>query len=82
MDGPEMIRVACENCGANIDLDALSVATKKKLNKSVECAICRNARVAKDMDMLTQIFTGIYEEETDFSELRKRLKPSEPAGFF
>ncbi len=82
MGGAGMIQVACENCGAQIDLDAVSVATKRKLHKTVECAICRNARVSRDMELLTQIFYGMYEEETDFGELRKRLKPFEPVSFF
>lgn len=82
MSGTEMVKVACENCGANIDLDGASVAIKRKLKKKIECAICRNARVSRDHDVLEQIFYGNYEEEPDTLEARRRPGPGEVASFF
>lgn len=81
--GTEMIRVACENCGANIDLDLSIVTIKRRLNKRIECAICRNARVSRDHDILEQIFTGgLVDYEDELGEARKKPRAAEASNFF
>lgn len=78
-----MIRVACENCGSSIDLDMSSVTIKRKLKKRIECAICRNARISRDHDLLEQIFTGIpVDSEEELGETRKRPRAAEASNFF
>lgn len=76
-----MVNVACENCGASINLDGSVVAVKKKLNKRIECAICRNARVAKDHEELDHVFLNIPEEE-ETAPVRKKVSPVASAMFF
>lgn len=44
-------------CGKIVDLDKREMELKLSLNKDVECISCRNARIAKDIDLLNEHFT-------------------------
>lgn len=82
MSETEMTVIVCDNCRMPVDLDSASVAVKRKLNKKVECAICRNRRVAADHDVLLRIFEGSEEEEMEPEPIRRELKPVEHISFF
>ena len=82
MSETEMTVIICDSCRMPVDLDSASVAVKRKLNKRVECAICRNRRVASDHDLLMRVFDGIVEEETERDPSRRELKPVEHISFF
>ena len=46
-----LTKIYCK-CGSIVGLDREMVATKKKLNKSLECTTCRNQRISHDIDEL------------------------------
>jgi len=46
-----LTKIYCK-CGSIVGLDRDMVATKKKLNKPVECTACRNMRISHDIDEL------------------------------
>lgn len=77
----ELIRVRCDSCGAEIDLDAETVKVKKDLRKAVECAICRNRRVARNLEMSARRLAGEEVEEAT-PEMKHRPVPNGNAGFF
>ena len=44
-----LTKIYCK-CGSIVGLDREMVATKKKLNKPIECTACRNHRISLDID--------------------------------
>jgi|GEM_PF-4018801 uncharacterized protein YlaI len=77
-----LINVKCENCKAEIQLDEETVTLKRMLGKKIECPMCRNIRIAKNLEISARMFSGEYEEEIDFEELRKRLNAKEVQSIF
>lgn len=55
-------KVYCD-CGAIVDLDRASTCLKHALGKKIECMGCRNMRIAADIDLLNQHFSGEQEED-------------------
>ncbi len=39
------------SCGRFVDIDTKAVRLKKSLHKDVECAQCRNARIARELGL-------------------------------
>jgi len=44
-------KIYCE-CGRIVDIDRQEYETKVRLHKKIECAFCRNVRIAKELSML------------------------------
>lgn len=63
MSDSDMVNVQCETCGVYISLDGLSVQIKKSLRKPVECPICRNSRIAREIEAEEAGFAGEAEED-------------------
>ncbi|HIJ00862.1 MAG: hypothetical protein PWQ88_300 [Candidatus Methanomethylophilaceae archaeon] len=61
--GPlEWGKVYC-NCGNIIDLDRGVIIRKRSLGKPIECSVCRNRRIAKEIEELNNHFLGEDEED-------------------
>ena len=54
-------KIYCE-CGRIVSLDRSQMAIKHKLNKDLECPICRNQRISRDIDELNGVCEDIREE--------------------
>ncbi len=65
MFGPYPKNKALCICGALTDLDVEVVKRKADLGKRVECARCRNKRIAQEHESLERHFLGITDEEID-----------------
>jgi hypothetical protein len=50
-------------CGKIVDLDKSVIKVKHSLKKEVECTVCRNLRISRDIDALNAHF-GINGDET------------------
>ncbi len=77
----DMLDVDCDNCGVRIGLDSSVVSVKHQLHKPVECPICRNMRVSKEMELLENEFRGMKSEENE-TKLRRLRIPSADQSFF
>lgn len=77
-----MTHVKCDNCGMDIDLDACSVETKRRLNKDVFCALCRNKKVAREFDLLEPLPPEELYDLADVGDARKKFKPVQSMAFF
>ncbi|MDR3206232.1 MAG: hypothetical protein LBT41_03970 [Candidatus Methanoplasma sp.] len=53
-------------CGRIVDLDAKEMNMKLSLRKNIECPVCRNARISRDIDCLDKHYECRNEEETGF----------------
>jgi len=51
-------------CGRIISLDSAHVNLKISLGKEIECPVCRNQRIAREIDELNAVFDG--DAEVDF----------------
>lgn len=60
-----MKKIYC-TCGCIADWDRDYFNIRVGLGKQIECAHCRNARVAREIDELNNHFLGIDEDTTDF----------------
>jgi predicted RNA-binding Zn-ribbon protein involved in translation (DUF1610 family) len=49
-----------------VDLDAKEMNMKLSLRKNIECPVCRNARISRDIDCLDKHYECRNEEETGF----------------
>jgi endogenous inhibitor of DNA gyrase (YacG/DUF329 family) len=65
MSDSDMVNVQCETCGVYIRLDGLSVQIKKSLRKPVECPICRNSRIAREIEATDADFAGDIVEDSE-----------------
>lgn len=63
MFGPNPKNKALCICGALTDLDAEVVRMKAGLGKRVECARCRNRRIAQEHESLERHYLGLDDEE-------------------
>ena len=54
-------KIYCK-CGRIVGLDKSQMAVKLKLKKELECPICRNLRISKDIDELNGVCEEIGEE--------------------
>lgn len=43
-------------CGRIVDLDKSTIVIKCSLKKEVECTVCRNIRISRDIDILNAHF--------------------------
>ncbi len=50
-------------CGRIVNLDAAMVKLKQRLGKEIECARCRNHRIAEEIEDLERIFNDEIEED-------------------
>jgi len=55
----------CCPCGKIVDLDRKEMNVKILLKKELECTACRNARIAKEIDFLNDLFDGNLAAEED-----------------
>jgi hypothetical protein len=62
--GPRsLMRIYCA-CGKIVDLDRREMSLKKSLKKDLECPACRNARIAREIDLMNGMSdNGILIEE-------------------
>ncbi|MDR3282314.1 MAG: hypothetical protein LBS92_01735 [Candidatus Methanoplasma sp.] len=60
-----LIKIYCI-CGRIVDLDKKEMAVKLSLRKDIECPVCRNMRISRDIDCLDQHFERQDEEESGF----------------
>jgi hypothetical protein len=67
MFGPYSMNKALCGCGAIADLDIDTVRRKQGLGKRVECANCRNIRIAREKEILERHFLGLDEEEPEWT---------------
>lgn len=81
MSEADMVEVECESCNMRIRLDAHAVATKRKLQKRVECAICRNSRVSKEMEP-ADLFQTDSADEGGLDGMRRNLRPAGASAIF
>ncbi|MFP4170595.1 MAG: hypothetical protein ACLFUV_06210 [Methanomassiliicoccales archaeon] len=51
------------SCGAIAELDSRAIGVKRGLGKEIECADCRNKRIAREMEELRWIYS---DEEEDW----------------
>lgn len=65
MFGPNSMNKALCGCGALMDLDADMLQRKKGMGKRVECARCRNRRVAEEREALERHFQGLDGQEQE-----------------
>lgn len=56
-----MKKIYCK-CGCIIGMDSAQMKLKLQLGKELECADCRNARIAHDIDEMNRHFDGCDEE--------------------
>lgn len=82
MSETEMTVIICDSCRMPVDLDSASVAVKRRLNKRVECAICRNKRIAADHETFERSFIGFDETDEEVEIPRRVPKPVEHLSFF
>ena len=62
MFGPYSKNKALCGCGALTDVDAEVLRRKAGLGKRVECAHCRNRRIASEHDFLERHYLGLDDE--------------------
>jgi len=58
-------KILC-SCGAIAEVDSAMVSTKNDLGKTVECRVCRNKRIARELDEIDRHFNGGDDEEQDW----------------
>lgn len=63
-----MKKIYC-TCGRIVDIDDTYFKRRMNLGKQVECSVCRNARVSREIEDLNNHFLGISEEECLVSDL-------------
>lgn len=56
-----MRKVYC-GCGRILDLDCGYMSRRLSLNKDLECPVCRNARISREIDELNALYSP---EEAD-----------------
>jgi len=76
-----MLDVDCDSCGVRISLDSSIVGIKHLLNKPVECPICRNARVSKEMELFEMGYNSVNSNDEEITRRRLRV-PSANQSFF
>jgi len=59
-----LVKIYCA-CGKIVDLDRKNMNIKKSLKKDLECTVCRNMRVGKDIDLLNTMFERNLSTEED-----------------
>ncbi len=57
-----MRKIYC-SCGRIVDIDGGYFKRRMNLGKQVECSVCRNERVGREIDELNAHFMGIDEPE-------------------
>ena len=57
----DMSKIYCK-CGSIVSIDKNTVRLKKILNKSLECAGCRNNRISMDIDHLNSYYDGTLDD--------------------
>lgn len=57
-----MRKIYCR-CGRIISMDSNIANLKISLGKELECPLCRNSRIAEDIDAINMYFDGIEMEE-------------------
>lgn len=62
MFGPYPKSKALCSCGEIAEVDSAVVRLKRRLGKDVECRVCRNERIAKELDALELHFLGQSKE--------------------
>ena len=77
----DMLDVECDSCGVRINLDSCVVTVKHRLHKPVECPICRNARISKELEQFKIEFSGAESAEEHPAIRRSRI-PSANQSFF
>jgi len=60
-DPCDMYKIYC-SCGNIVSLDRGMVKSKKHLKKRVECTVCRNFRISKEIDLMNSLFDGTLDE--------------------
>jgi hypothetical protein len=50
------------SCGEIAEMDSSVVKLKRRLDKDIECRMCRNRRIAKEFEALEMHFSGQGEE--------------------
>ncbi len=67
-----MTDVECDSCGVRIGLDDSVVSVKHRLHKRVECPVCRNVRVSRELELLEIEFSGTLPEREETAARRLR----------
>jgi hypothetical protein len=62
MSPRSLVKIFC-TCGKIVDLGKREMNIKLSLKKELECTVCRNARISKDIDMLNDHFDGKNSDE-------------------
>ena len=45
------------SCGRIVNIDRKSCSVKRKLHKTIECAVCRNLRIGRELDLLDEHYS-------------------------
>lgn len=56
------MRKAFCSCGAIAELDSSTVLLKDDLGKEVECRVCRNKRIAEDLEEMRILYSDEEDE--------------------
>lgn len=63
--GPNSFKKIYCTCGRIVDIDRGEFETKIRLHKTIECAYCRNIRIARERDELDEHYNVIPTESAD-----------------
>lgn len=63
VNGHSLMKIYC-SCGRIVGLDRSEMNTKLALGKELECIVCRNHRIARDIEDLDRHFDGSVEDDS------------------